>query len=240
LRGNLTQPEMSKKLFKAIKTENAVISGIENTARDEYAFAQQLSEWGEETGDDAVSDLSDKLGVLLTEVAEVEENYASGLEDSRLILKQIRNMETSVAPARDHKLKISDQIYNLKHKDPNSPKIMVLEQELVRAEAEELVANAQLTNITRQKLKESFNAHFAIMTERAEKELILARNAKKLLELLDDTPIVPGDSATAYSYGPQAKQVLLDTEQELEAWQSAAHEEVPVNGSVGKEVEEED
>ena len=47
------------------------------------------------------------------------------------------------------KQKITDNIAQLKYKEPNSPKIVVLEQELVRAEAENLVAEAQLTNIVR-------------------------------------------------------------------------------------------
>ena len=45
-----------------------------------------------------------------------------------------------------------DQIAHLKYKEPNSPKIVVLEQELVRAEAESLVAEAQLSNITAAKI----------------------------------------------------------------------------------------
>jgi hypothetical protein len=42
--------------------------------------------------------------------------------------------------------RITEQIAHLKYKEPNSPnnKIVVLEQELVRAEAESLVAEAQL------------------------------------------------------------------------------------------------
>ena len=40
------------------------------------------------------------------------------------------------------KQKITDEIAKLKYKDPESPRIVVLEQELVRAEAESLVAEA--------------------------------------------------------------------------------------------------
>lgn len=63
------------------------------------------------------------------------------------ILKQIRNTESSVQPSRDHKAKISDEIQKLKYKEPQSTKLVTLEQELVRAEAQNLVAEAQLTNI---------------------------------------------------------------------------------------------
>ena len=138
---------MSKKLFKIIKTENHAIGAYESASRERLSVASQLSDWGEATGDDSVSDISDKLGVLLSELGEQEDVFAQNLEDYRGILKQIRNTESSVQPSRDHKAKISDEISKLKYKEPQSTKIVTLEQELVRAEAQNLVAEAQLTNI---------------------------------------------------------------------------------------------
>lgn len=146
LRGN-TQPELSKKLYKLIKEESRAIGAYEEAGRERAAIASQLSEWGEETGDDAISDISDKLGVLLSEIAEQEDSYAQNLEESRVVLKAIRNTEKSVQPSRDHKAKIADEIAKLKYKEPTSTKIPEFEQELVRAEAQSLVAEAQLTNV---------------------------------------------------------------------------------------------
>lgn len=146
LRGQ-TQPELSRKLFKLIKSENNLITAHSDAGRERVSIAQQLSEWGESTGDDAISDLSDKVGVILSEVGEQEDNYAHAIDDSRGILKTIRNTEKSVQPSRDKKSKIADDIQKLKLKEPESARLVVLEQELIRAEAENLVAEAQLTNI---------------------------------------------------------------------------------------------
>jgi hypothetical protein len=96
------------------------------------------------------------------------------------------------------KQKITDQIAQLKYKEPNSPKIVVLEQELVRAEAESLVAEAQLSNITREKLKAAFTYQFDAMREHCEKLAIIAGYGKHLLELVDDTPVTPGETRQAY------------------------------------------
>lgn len=150
LRG-IQQPELSKKLFKIIKSENHTIGAYESAARERISIASQLSDWGESTGDDSISDVSDKLGVLLSELGEQEDVFAQNLEDYRNVLKQIRNTESSVQPSRDHKAKISDEISKLKYKEPQSTKIVQLEQELVRAEAQNLVAEAQLTNVVRYK-----------------------------------------------------------------------------------------
>lgn len=146
LRG-IQQPELSKKLFKIIKSENHAIGAYEAAGRERISIASQLSDWGEATADDSISDISDKLGVLLSELGEQEDVFAQNLEDYRGVLKQIRNTESSVQPSRDHKAKISDEIQKLKYKEPESTKLVVLEQELVRAEAQNLVAEAQLTNI---------------------------------------------------------------------------------------------
>jgi len=146
LRGTV-QPELSKKLFRLIKSENNLISAHEAAGRERVSIATQLSEWGEQTGDESISDISDKVGVVLSEVGEQEETYAHSLDDSRNVLKTIRNIEKSVQPSRDNKAKIADEIAKLKLKEPESPRVVVLEQELVMAEAENLVAEAQLTNV---------------------------------------------------------------------------------------------
>jgi hypothetical protein len=112
---NLTSPSprcaalsnpSSKRLYKLIKSENHAISAYENASKEGAHIAGQLSEWGESTNDEALSDVSDKLGVLLAEIAEQEDLFAQGLEDSRSVLKQIRNTESSVQPSRTHKQKV--------------------------------------------------------------------------------------------------------------------------------------
>jgi len=225
LRGTV-QPELSKKLYKLIKSENNLIQSYESAGKERLSIASQLSDWGEATNDDAVSDVSDKVGVLLSELGEQEDIYAHNLDDSRAVLKTIRNTEKSVQPSRDHKAKIADEIAKLKIKEPESAKLVILEQELVRAEAENLVAEAQLTNVTRQKLKEAYAAEFAATIERAEKQIILARHGRRLLNLLDDTPVVPGDIRPAWEHTNQARQILNDAEDDLKDWQPEL-EDVP-------------
>ncbi|KAK4539672.1 hypothetical protein LTR36_010435 [Oleoguttula mirabilis] len=230
LRG-IRQPELSKNLYKLIKTENHQIGAYETAGRESQSVASQLSEWGESTEDDAVSDISDKLGVLLAEIAEQEELFAQNLEDSRGVLKQIRNTESSVQPSRNNKAKIQDEIQKLKYKEPESTKLVTLEQELVRAEAQSLVAEAQLTNVTRQKFKEAYDVHTAAIIERAEKQLMLAQHARRLVSMLDDTPIVPGEERPLFANGEAAREVLNDAEASLRTW-SPSVQSIP--SSAGK------
>ncbi|KAL4867289.1 Eisosome component PIL1-domain-containing protein [Aspergillus spectabilis] len=217
----LQQPQLSKKMNRVIKSENAAIAAHESAARQRMSIAAQLSEWGETTEDDAISDISDKMGVLLAEMGEQEDAYAQNLEEYRTVLKHIRDTESSVQPTRDQRAKIADEIQKIKLKEPNSHKIETMEQELVRAEAQNLVAEAQLTNVTRQRFKEAYGAHLAAVIERGEKQVLLARHARRLLNCLDDTSVIPGDQPKEYEHGDEAKQIIEEAERELHSWESS-------------------
>ncbi|KAI4144225.1 MAG: hypothetical protein LQ341_002694, partial [Variospora aurantia] len=190
-------PDLAKKLSQLVKMEKNVMRSMELVGRERMEVAQQLSIWGEACDDD-VSDVTDKLGVLIYEVGELEDQFVDRYDQYRVTIKSIRNIEASVQPSRDRKQKITDQIAQLKYKEPNSPRIVVLEQELVRAEAESLVAEAQLSNITREKLKAAFTYQFDALREHCEKLAIIAGYGKHLLELIDDTPVTPGETRQAY------------------------------------------
>jgi len=217
-------PDLAKKLSSLVKMEKNVMRSMELVGRERMEVAQQLSIWGEGCDDD-VSDVTDKLGVLIYEIGELEDQYVDSYDQYRVTMKSIRNIEASVQPSRDRKQKITDQIAQLKYKEPNSPRIVVLEQELVRAEAESLVAEAQLSNITREKMKAAFTYQFDAMREHSEKLAILAGFGKHLLELVDETPVTPGETRPAYDGYEASKAIIQDCEDALTNW-------IPQNAAV--------
>lgn len=128
---------------------------------------------------------------------------------------------------------IQDEIQKLKYKEPESTKLVTLEQELVRAEAQSLVAEAQLTNVTRQKFKEAYDLHTAAIIERAEKQIMLAQQARRLVSMLDDTPIVPGEERPTFDNAEAARDVLNDAEEGLRTWQKSIEPIPTTAGKVG-------
>jgi len=210
-------PDLAKKLSQLVKMEKNLMRSMELVGRERMEVAQQLSIWGEACDDD-VSDVTDKLGVLIYEIGELEDQFVDRYDQYRTTIKSIRNIEASVQPSRDRKQKITDQIAQLKYKEPNSPKIVVLEQELVRAEAESLVAEAQLSNITREKLKAAYTYQFDALQEQCEKLAIIAGYGKHLLELVDDTPVTPGETRDAYDGYEASKAIIQDCEDSLTNW----------------------
>ena len=213
-------PDLARKLSQLVKMEKNVMRSMELVARERMETAQQLSIWGEACDED-VSDVTDKLGVLLYEIGELEDLFVDRYDQYRVTIKSIRNIEASVQPSRDRKQKITDEIAKLKYKDPNSPRIVVLEQELVRAEAESLVAEAQLSNITREKLKGAFQYQFDALREHCEKVAVIAGYGKHLLDLVDDTPVTPGETRQAYDGYDASKAIIQDCEDALTNWVSS-------------------
>ncbi|SCU98064.1 LAMI_0F12838g1_1 [Lachancea mirantina] len=210
-------PDLARKLSQLIKTEKGVLRALEVVASERREAAKQLSLWGLDNDDD-VSDVTDKLGVLIYELGELQDQFIDKYDQYRITLKGVRNIEASVQPSRDRKQKITDEIARLKYKEPNSTKIPVLEQELVRAEAESLVAEAQLSNITREKIKAAFNYQFDSVRELAEKFALIAGYGKALLELLDDSPVTPGETRPLYDGYDASRQIIIDAENALEGW----------------------
>ncbi|CAD0084012.1 unnamed protein product [Aureobasidium vineae] len=210
---NPPPPSSSTKAGRFFGKSNieAFTAGEDGEERHALHGARWQRENGGRTCDDDVSDVTDKLGVLIYEIGELEDQFVDKYDQYRVTIKSIRNIEASVQPSRDRKQKITDQIAQLKYKEPNSPKIVVLEQELVRAEAESLVAEAQLSNITREKLKAAFTYQFDALREHSEKMAIIAGYGKHLLELIDDTPVTPGETRNAYDGYEASKASSLST-----------------------------
>lgn len=82
-------------------------------------------------------------------------------------------------------------------------------------------------------MKEAFDIHLAALVERSEKQVILARHARRLLHFLDDTPIVPGDQTQAYKRELEARHVLEEAENDLRSWEKTV-EPIPSGAGTGE------
>lgn len=228
-------PEMARNMSKVIKLEKNVMRAFEQASAEKRSVAKQLSLWGEGHEDD-ISDITDKVGVLIYEIAELEDLYVARYDQYRLALKTIRNVEASAQPTRERKQKLVDEIAALKYKEPESPRLAVLESELVRAEAESLVAEAQLSNITRERLKAAYWYWFDALTELSEKLLILLSYGKALVNILDDSQVTPGEARPRYVGHNAAKQLIQQAESALQHWKAeeGVQEEEPETSQKGE------
>lgn len=56
-----------------------------------------------------MSDVTDKLGVLIYEIGELEDQFVDRYDQYRVTIKSIRNIEASVQPSRDRVLPLFAQ-----------------------------------------------------------------------------------------------------------------------------------
>ena len=96
------------------------------------------------------------------------------------------------------KQKIEDKIFKLESEEPNSTELEGLKEELVRVDAERLVAETQLSTITHEKIKGGFNYQFEAMREFGEKLAIIAGYGQHLLELVQEAPKTAGENLPEY------------------------------------------
>lgn len=82
------------------------------------------------------------------------------------------------------------------------------------------MAEAQLSNITREKVKAAYTYQFDALREHCEKVAIIAGYGKHLLELIDDTPVTPGETRAAYDGYEASKAIIQDCEDSLTNWVS--------------------
>ncbi|KAK6422461.1 lipid-binding protein, partial [Oleoguttula sp. CCFEE 5521] len=68
------------------------------------------------------------------------------------------------------------------------------------------------------KLKAAFNYQFDALREHSEKIAIIAGFGKHLLELVDDTPVTPGETRNAYDGYEASKAIIQDCEDALTNW----------------------
>ena len=81
-----------------------------------------------------------------------------------------------------------------------------------------MVAEAQLSNITREKVKAAYTYQFDALREHCEKVAIIAGYGKHLLELIDDNPVTPGETRDAYDGYEASKAIIQDCEDALTNW----------------------
>lgn len=214
---NPNTQEIAKPMNKLIKSLKKTVSNRELTSKDEVAVASQLADWGQGTHDDSLSTLTTHLSTVLAAIANQENYYASRLEASRSSLKSIRSTEQSVGKSRIAVTRLREELQKSQLKN-ESARVEMLTQELERAEAQSLVAESQLSNVSRQKMKAAYTAQLQAVVERAEKSAMLAKQGIRLLNLLDDTPLIPPAERAPFGYERELRAILTEAEDGLREW----------------------
>lgn len=79
-------PEGSRKSSQLVKTEKNVMRALELLGEERRNAAKGLTQWGEDQEDD-VSDITDKISVLVYEMGMIDDAYIDRYDQYRLAMK---------------------------------------------------------------------------------------------------------------------------------------------------------
>ncbi|EPX71266.1 sporulation protein Meu14 [Schizosaccharomyces octosporus yFS286] len=195
----LSHAEDSKRSHRMIKSGKTSVDAYRQAGKGLNHFGGYLSDWGSRTRSVSINDISDKLGVLVSELGESELEFVKQFDESRLKLKGIRDMEDSIAPSRAHRQRLVASIEKEEEKDPLSPRLIDLQNQLVRTEAENLVGEMQLDNKIREVMKSSFQQLMDAFQVRAQKQMTVGYYSRLLVDMINDDVVYPGDNPVAYN-----------------------------------------
>lgn len=201
-----------KRISQLAEVDKNYITALSIISRERKEAAKMISFWGSESIEEDVDDISDKVGVLMWEMSELEKRLAEKYEKSKNLLEIIKDIEASTQPVRDQKKKLVTRINKLQLRDPTSLKLFTLDESLARLEAESLVAEAQLSNVTREKLKQAFTIKFDALSEFSQSLIELSKCGKEITDLLNSEPLIPGFEKEKYDGREKASKFLLDLE----------------------------
>ncbi|BGP41147.1 lipid-binding protein [Rhodotorula kratochvilovae] len=194
-------------------------------AREEQVFAKQLWQWSKDDEGADVVDMCDRLAWLAFKSSELEQDAARKVEESRAVLKDIRNMENDLVPRRRNEKQLAARIATLekeaaaskKADNKHSEQLAKLRAEHAQLEAENATFEASFAVLKRQKLHEAFALQFAAQKELGEKLALVAGYGELLLQGMETQGV-----GNEYTGKDRSAQVKVELEEALARWTPSA------------------
>ncbi|KAK9479421.1 Eisosome component PIL1-domain-containing protein [Lipomyces japonicus] len=239
--GKKTRITLHQPLSRLVKSLSSLSHHHNSLASATSLSAHVLSSWGSTSSDNLSADIADKLGVVLNAISQIEEICIPGVKNCKKMMQHVQDVEQTIKPICAQQGKLKNSINKARAKN-EIRKFEQLERDLVRVNAESLVVESQIINVTRNKVFTGWSGYLNSLQERCEKELIAVKYARELLRYLDCEPIIPGQQQYDTPQEDIATRELLDMmSEELKSWSLDLHdcefsfdedvrEEQPLNG----------
>ncbi|KIY47032.1 hypothetical protein FISHEDRAFT_75065 [Fistulina hepatica ATCC 64428] len=182
---------------KIITIEKGVAIDYDSVSRDCKAQSKELYTWGQ-TEDVDIKDVTDRLAFLNFVSGSLAATLASKINGARSPIKALRDAETALAPKRNARISLQNQIARLEHdqKTGYEQKVAELKHHLVRAEAENETAEKEVEIIKRKAVRESEQLKWEAIREYGEKLVLLSQAADTIISAL---PAIPPTKDTPYT-----------------------------------------
>ncbi|THH02138.1 hypothetical protein EW026_g686 [Hermanssonia centrifuga] len=188
---------------KIITSGKGVAIDYDNVARDAQGNSKELYLWGQSEQDD-LKDVTDRLGWVNYIQGQLSATLATKINTARAPFKALRDAENALAPRRNARNGLQNQIARIEHdqRKDQQPKLAELRAQLQRAEEEDDEAEREVEILKRKAVKESEQLKWEAVREYAEKLTMVAQAGIAIVPALPSTPPSPtrpynGASTTA-------------------------------------------
>ncbi|GAA5971052.1 hypothetical protein JCM8115_006131 [Rhodotorula mucilaginosa] len=229
------QHQETLQLQLLIKSLSGVAHDQTSLARQQQQYSKDLFLWSKDDRGDDVVDICDRLAYLAFKSGEVEQAAARKMEESRIVLKDIRNFENDLVPRRRNQHNIATRIATLqkevaaatskKSDRKYEDQIVKLQAELQAVAAENLTFETSFSVLKRTKLHEAFSLQFEAQKELGEKLALIAGYGKLLLQGMETDGTGPD-----YSGKERTARVKAELEEALAKWTPSPMPQLKAHG----------
>ncbi|KAI8088675.1 Eisosome component PIL1-domain-containing protein [Halteromyces radiatus] len=180
--------------------------------------ANDLVIYGRPLGDD-LTDVTSKLGSLMTKWSEILANFAGSYDQYQLTLKSIAERESTLYNSREKKQKLQESIDKLEQDHPGAvDKVTDLKRQLAELNQATEVDEREMDNFKRMAMREAFYLLLNGMHEMASKTDVISSFGKYVVDELDVTPVKEGEERKPYQGSDQTTRIVSDASYAMEHW----------------------
>ncbi|KAG5648038.1 hypothetical protein DXG03_007073 [Asterophora parasitica] len=177
---------------KIITIEKAIAFDFDSVSRDAKSQSKELYTWGQSEPED-LNDVTDRLAYLNFVQGSLASSLAQKLNVARGPLKALRDAETAIAPRRNVRLGLNNQIAKVEQDQPRGAdkKIADLKDQLRKAELDDEPQEKEIQLLKRKAVRESEQLKWEAFREYGEKLVLLSQASSPIIGALPTLPPSP-------------------------------------------------
>ncbi|KXN89968.1 Sphingolipid long chain base-responsive protein LSP1 [Leucoagaricus sp. SymC.cos] len=182
---------------KIITSEKGVALDFDSVARNSKAQSKEFYTWGQTEAED-LKDVTDRLAYLNFVQGSLSGTLASKLDAARSPFKALRDAETAIAPRRNIRTSLQNQIAKLEHDQQKGgdKRIAEVRDQLRKAEMDDAGQEREIEILKRKAVRESERLKWEAIREYGENLVLLSQAAAAIIAALPSVPPSPENPYT--------------------------------------------
>ncbi|KAF5377644.1 hypothetical protein D9615_005351 [Tricholomella constricta] len=182
---------------KIITVEKGIAIDFDSVSRDAKSQSKELYTWGQTEPED-LKDVTDRLAYLNFVQGSLASSLALKLDAARAPLKALRDAETAIAPRRNVRAGLNNQLAKIEHDQQKGmeKKIVELKDQIRKAELDDQPQEKEIELLKRKAVRESEQLKWEAFREYGEKLVLLSQASAPIIGALPTLPPSPTQQYT--------------------------------------------